>query len=127
MTPWPRSIGAITLFTEDLVASKAFYLKVFGLPIIFENDDSAVFKIGGTMINLLLISQASELIEPAKVGTRDAGSRIVFSLDVDDVDAMCAKLAGMGVALLNGPMDRPWGVRTASFCDPSGHIWEIGK
>ena len=30
-----------------------------------------------------------------------------------------------GVVLLNGPMDRPWGIRTASFCDPDGHIWEI--
>ena len=127
MSTWPSSISAVTLFTEDLFASKAFYLKVFGLPIIFENDDSAVFKIGGAMINLLLISQANELIEPAKLGTRDAGSRIVFSVEVDDVDAMCVKLTSLGVALLNGPMDRPWGIRTASFCDPSGHIWEIGK
>jgi lactoylglutathione lyase len=31
------------------------------------------------------------------------------------------------VQLLNGPMDRPWGVRTASFRDPGGHIWEIAK
>ena len=127
MSTWPTSIGAITLFSEDIAASKAFYLKVFGQPIIYENEDSAVFKIGSTMINLLLISQANELIEPAKVGARDAVSRIVFSVEVDDVDAMCVKLAGLGVKLLNGPMDRPWGIRTASFCDPSGHIWEIGK
>jgi lactoylglutathione lyase len=32
-----------------------------------------------------------------------------------------------GVQLLNGPIDRPWGVRTASFKDPAGHIWEIAK
>ncbi len=30
-----------------------------------------------------------------------------------------------GVVLLNGPMDRSWGIRTASFSDPGGHIWEI--
>jgi uncharacterized glyoxalase superfamily protein PhnB len=48
-----------------------------------------------------------------------------FTLDVDDVDAMCAELAARGVELLNGPMDRPWGIRTASFKDPAGHIWEI--
>lgn len=65
--------------------------------MVFENDDSVVFKIGATLINLLLITQANELIEPAKVGTRDAGSRIVFSIDVDDVDAMCAKLISLGV------------------------------
>ncbi|MFH9400536.1 hypothetical protein ACH4JS_12170 [Streptomyces sp. NPDC017638] len=27
----------------------------------------------------------------------------------------------------NGPMDRPWGIRTASFEDPGGHIWEIAQ
>jgi uncharacterized glyoxalase superfamily protein PhnB len=40
---------------------------------------------------------------------------------------MCAQLTARGVTLLNGPMDRPWGVRTASFSDPGGHIWEIAK
>jgi lactoylglutathione lyase len=61
------------------------------------------------------------------VATREAGSRFVFTLAVEDVDAMCAELAARGVTLLNGPMDRPWGIRTASFMDPSGYIWEIAK
>jgi mannose-6-phosphate isomerase-like protein (cupin superfamily) len=25
------------------------------------------------------------------------------------------------------PMNREWGVRTASFTDPDGHIWEIAQ
>ena len=41
------------------------------------------------------------------------------------MDAMCESLGARGVPLLNGPMDRPWGPRTASFRDPGGHIWEI--
>ncbi len=49
----------------------------------------------------------------------------MFTIEVDDVDAVCARLADRGVELLNGPMDRPWGIRTASFRDPGGHIWEI--
>jgi lactoylglutathione lyase len=59
------------------------------------------------------------------VAPREAGNRSVFTLEVDDVDAMCAELAARGVELLNGPMDRPWGPRTASFRDPAGQIWEI--
>ena len=55
----------------------------------------------------------------------DAGSRVQLTLEVDDVDATCAELARRGVELLNGPLDRPWGVRTATFRDPAGHIWEI--
>lgn len=50
-----------------------------------------------------------------------------FTLTVDDVDAICAELATRDVELLNGPMDRPWRVRTASLRDPAGHIWEIAK
>jgi lactoylglutathione lyase len=46
---------------------------------------------------------------------------------VDDADAVSADLAKRGVELLNGPMDREWGVRTASFTDPDGHIWEIAQ
>jgi len=124
---WAQNIFAVTLFTEDLDKSKEFYTKVFGLPLEFEGDTSAVFKIGETLINLLKISSADELVTPAKVGSPDDGARLVFTVHVDDVDAMCQKLTAQGVELINGPMDRPWGIRTASFKDPGGHIWEIAK
>ncbi|CAN5354668.1 VOC family protein [soil metagenome] len=127
VTSWPKGIGAITLFVEDLAAAKQFYREVFGLTVKFEDDDSAVFDFGNTIINLLKTTAARELIEPAEVAPREAGSRLQFTIEVDDVDAMCAELAKRGVVLLNGPMDRPWGVRTASFSDPGGHIWEIAK
>ncbi len=127
MSPWPKGISAITLFVEDLAAAKQFYLDVFNLPVVFEDDDSVVFKFGNTLINLLKTTAASELIEPAQVASREAGSRFVFTIDVKDVDAKCAELTARGVVLLNGPIDRPWGIRTASFIDPGGYIWEIAK
>lgn len=124
---WPGSIFAITLFVEDLEAAKQFYRMAFGLPVAYEDGASAVFNFERTMINLLKIESADELVAPAKVASRADGSRMVFTLQVDDVDATCAALTARGVRLLNGPMDRPWGIRTASFADPAGHIWEIAK
>ena len=124
---WPSGVGAITLFVEDLEAATQFYREVFGLPVAFEDDDSAVFNFGNTLVNLLRATAAGELIEPAAVARREVGSRLQLTIEVDDVDAMCAELVSRGVQLLNGPMDRPWGVRTASFSDPGGHIWEIAK
>ena len=124
---WPTGIFAITLFVEDLQAAKQFYLRVFGLPVNYEDDNSAVFKFGNTLINLLKTTAGRELVKPLHVASREAGSRFVFTIHVDDVDAMCAELTKRGVELLNGPMDRPWGVRTASFIDPSGYVWEIAK
>lgn len=124
---WPKGISAITLFVEDLAAAKRFYAQVFGLPVVFEDDDSAVFDFRNTLINLLRSTAAPELIGPAAVAPPEAGSRMQFTIDVEDVDAMCADLRARGVGLLNGPIDRPWGIRTASFRDPAGHIWEIAK
>jgi catechol 2,3-dioxygenase-like lactoylglutathione lyase family enzyme len=124
---WPTGIFAITLFVEDLQAAKEFYQRTFGLPVDYEDENSAVFKFGDTLINLLKTTAAWELVEPAQVASREAGSRFVFTLHVNDVDAMCAELTVRGVELLNGPMNRPWGIRTASFVDPGGHIWEIAK
>ena len=124
---WPTGIGAITLFVEDLDAAKRFYREVFGLPVKYEDDASAVFDFGNTIVNLLKTTAAHELIEPAAVADREAGARLQLTIEVEDVDAMCAELAGRGVELLNGPMDRPWGIRTASFRDPGGHVWEIAR
>lgn len=124
---WITGIFAITLFVEDLQAAKQFYLRVFGLPVDYEDDDSAVFKFGNMLVNLLKTTAGQELLQPLQVASRESGSRFVFTIHVDDVDATCAELTRRGVALLNGPMDRSWGVRTASFVDPSGYVWEIAK
>jgi catechol 2,3-dioxygenase-like lactoylglutathione lyase family enzyme len=122
---WPGGIAAITLFVDDLREAKRFYGAVFGLPVVFEDENSAVFKFGATLINLLKTTEAPRLVEPAIVASAGSGVRFQFTLGVQDVDARCEELRGRGVELLNGPVDRPWGIRTASFRDPGGHIWEI--
>ena len=63
MSSWPGGISAITLFVEDVLAAKQFYLEVFGLPVVYEDDNSAVFKFGQTLINLLKITEAPDLVE----------------------------------------------------------------
>jgi catechol 2,3-dioxygenase-like lactoylglutathione lyase family enzyme len=124
---WPGPISAVTLFVEDLEAARSFYVEVFGLPVFYEDEASAVFKFGDTLVNLLQATEGTELVEPEPVASPETGVRFQLTLGVDDVDAMCDELRERGVELLNGPMDRPWGIRTASFRDPGGHIWEIAK
>jgi catechol 2,3-dioxygenase-like lactoylglutathione lyase family enzyme len=127
MTTWPGGIGAITLFVEDLDATKRFYQEVFDLPVVFEDDNSAVFRFGETLVNLLRVSEGPELIAPAAVAAPQTGSRFQLTIWVEDVDARCEQLASRGIPLLNGPQDRAWGVRTACFADPAGHIWELAQ
>ena len=127
MTAALKSVGAITLFVEDPRRSQSFYEEVFDLPVIWEDEDSAAFKFDNTIVNLLRLPAARDLIEPGSVASREAGSRFQLTIWVDDADAVSQELATHGVELLNGPMNREWGVRTASFSDPDGHIWEIAQ
>jgi catechol 2,3-dioxygenase-like lactoylglutathione lyase family enzyme len=118
-------IDAITLFVADPRISKEFYERVFEAQKLFQDDHSVAFTFDGAIVNLLALSAAPELIAPASVAAEDRGNAAQITIEVDDVDAACTELEDKGVVLLNGPMDRPWGIRTASFCDPDGHIWEI--
>ena len=127
MTARLRDLGAITLFVEDLQASRRFYADVFGLEVLVEDENAVAFGFGNTIVNVLTVDAAGELIAPAPVGTRDAGSRFQLTIWVEDADATCAELTALGVTLLNGPVDRPWGQRTAAFTDPAGHVWEIAQ
>jgi len=124
---WATDVWAITLFVEDLGETKRFYQDVFAQPVVFEDENSAAFKFGNLIVNLLADTEAPELIGPAIVADAAAGARFQLTITVDDVDAVCAELARRGVALVNGPLDRPWGIRTACFRDPAGHVWEVAS
>src|SRR6201986_5050824 len=108
---WPmlNGVGAITPFGADAKKSKAFYERVFDVPVAFEDDNSAAFNFKHTIVNLLNVSEAPGLINPAEVAA--SGSRMQLTIWVDDTDAVCKQLAEHGVELLNGPIDRPWAVR----------------
>ena len=120
-------IGAVTLFVADPQRSKAFYQRVLECEPIYEDDAAVAFRHDGTVVNLLRREDAPELVEPAAVAAADSGPNVLLTLAVDDVDAAAAGLQDRDVELLNGPLDRPWGVRTACFADPDGHVWELAQ
>ena len=122
-----RQVGAVTLFVEDVRRSRSFYEETFDVPVIYEDDDSVVFRFENMLVNVLQETAARELIDPAPVGPRESGARFQFTIWVDDANAASARLSARGVTLLNGPVDREWGMRTAAFADPDGHVWEIAQ
>lgn len=121
------AIEVITLFVDDIDEARSFYQTVFTPEIVYQDDVSAVLKFSGTMVNLLKSTEAPQLVAPSAVAQSSSGARMLLTIKVDHTDAACAELRRRGVTLLNGPVDRPWGRRTAAFADPSGHIWEIAQ
>ncbi len=122
-----NEIEVITLFVPDLRKTVDFYRTVFAPPVVYEDDVSCVMKFGGVMINLLDRTQAPELVEPRQIAGAAAGPSSLLTIRVNDVDATCEQLRAKDVVFLNGPVNRPWGRRTASFEDPAGNVWEVAQ
>ena len=120
-----KSVGAITMFVDDPKRSKEFYERVFEVSPVFEDDNSVAFEFENLIVNLLAERAAPELIEPTPVAGREAGERFQLTIWVEDADAVVEQLRAAGEKLLNGPQDREWGMRTAAFADPDGHVWEV--
>jgi len=123
---WEKEIGAMTLLVADLGRSKQFYQDVFGLKAQHEDADSVMFRFKNMYVFLSKAPVADgpppdAVLDMARTG---AGQ---FAIIVDDVDAVSAELAERGVPVLSGPSDRDWGMRTVTFADPSGHVWEIAQ
>lgn len=127
MAQLPTSLGAITLFVDDISRAKSFYQDVFRLSPIYEDESSAAFQFENTIVNLLARPAAHELVTPNAVAEGGGGATFQLTIWVEDTDALIDDLRSRGVGFLNGPIDREWGVRTAAFADPDGHVWELAQ
>jgi catechol 2,3-dioxygenase-like lactoylglutathione lyase family enzyme len=125
MAEWEKQIVAINLIVGDLDRSKTFYREVFGLPPQHEEEDVAVFRFKNMYV--MLQHDPAHQAPPGEVlGLAQKGVG-QFAIVVEDVDAVRAELDEHGVTLISGPADRDWGMRTLTFADPGGYIWEIAQ
>jgi catechol 2,3-dioxygenase-like lactoylglutathione lyase family enzyme len=125
MAEWDKQIFAVNLIVGDLERSKQFYREVFGLPLLNEEEDFALFRFKDTFVALrhdpAHQGPSGEFLGLAQKG---AGQ---FAIVVEDVDAVAAELKERGVTLISGPADRDWGMRTITFADPGGYTWGIAQ
>jgi len=123
---WEKQIAAINLVVGDVRLSAEFYREVFGLQLQHEDEETAMFRFKDTYVFLQRgeshgDSPSAEVLELA---TRGVGQ---FAIIVEDVDAVRGDLDERGVAIISGPEDRDWGMRTMTFADPGGYTWEIAQ
>jgi len=68
MSDWPKNIGAITLFVEDVDRAVSFYREAFGLEPAFAEETDAMFRLENTLLFLTKSSEAPRMIAPAVAG-----------------------------------------------------------
>jgi len=122
-----KNVGAIIVFVADLQKSKVFYHEVLGLDVEFEDDQSVGFKIEGLAFIVLQVDRARVQLHGAPTATPRAGATAFLTTFTEDIDALHANLVERSIHFFQGPTDQPWGMRTAYFNDPDGHVWEIAQ
>ena len=121
----------LRLFVSDVQACQSFYRDIFGLEVLWEDEDGhyVSFKTGEIVLALNRREALAEALadkagpSPFSVKTQDPLG-LIFA--VDDVDAAYQELTNQGIAFVTEPTDRPqWGIRTAHLRDPDGNLIEI--
>jgi catechol 2,3-dioxygenase-like lactoylglutathione lyase family enzyme len=73
---WATKLAGVSLVQERLDEAKVFYGDVFGLQAVHEDESNAVFKIGETVVHLLDVEAAPNLLGPGAIAAPSAGHRV---------------------------------------------------
>lgn len=113
------------LVVKDAERSKRFYQDALGATIQLDIGDYIVFEEG---FSLLQEDAWTHLHPPAKGAVTYGHNAGELYFDEDELDAFEAKLRHVpGVQALTPITEYEWGQRTMRFCDPDGHIIEVGE
>lgn len=119
------SISHITpqLRTTDLESTVRFYVEKIGLTLEFRYSDFyAGLGAGESGFHLKLSDEADPSIPFVR-----AEKHFHLYLNVQDLDALAARLRSHGVVLRQEPTDTEWGTRELVFEDDQGHTIYAGQ
>lgn len=113
------------LMTNDVAATARFYKEHFGFKAVFEADwyvhlqsthDAGVY--------LAVLDGGHETIPE---GYRGATKNVLINFEVDDVDALHAKLTKAGLPIAHSLRDEAFGQRHFIVADPNGVLIDCIK
>ena len=118
---------------SDYDAAVHFFAETMGLPVVHSWDDDGlgtILQAPGAQIELFGSNGVNDP-DPAERPHRPtgAGDGIDVGLlwEVDDVDALAERLAGLGVEIVSGPTDQPWGMRSMTVRGPDRILLTVAQ
>ncbi len=106
---------AANIAVEDVEAGQHFYGELLGLDLLMDHGWLRTYGSDETMrVQVSIASQGG------------SGTPVPdLSIEVDDVNAMHARMKEAGVEIEYGPADEEWGVRRFYVRDPYGRLVNI--
>lgn len=107
------------IITSKLAESKAFYTKVLGFDVVFENEFYLLLNApgGNASLSFLLPNHPSQQPLFRKAFQ---GQGMYLTIEVEDVDKLYAVIKKKGVPVKIELRDEPWGDRHFAIEDPNG-------
>ncbi|HQU26706.1 MAG TPA: VOC family protein [Acidimicrobiales bacterium] len=124
MADTPSARAVTMLYVADVARARDFYRDVLGREPTMDAGSYAEFAWGNVVLGLRArdnaLRQFAERVAPSS-GRVDQQ----ITVEVDDPDALLARARAHGAELVQPPTDQPWGMRSAAFLDPDGHLVEV--
>ncbi len=108
------------VMTDRLAECRRFWSGILGFVPVFEATWIVVLSSSGSRHQVAFMSPDHPSVPPGRERFGEAG--LLLTLETEDVDAECDRLADLGVEILHGPVDEPWGQRRFLIRDPAG-VW----
>ena len=105
------------LCAGDVAASARFYREHFGFDVAFETDWYVSLRHPDAGSELAILDPTHESV-PEGYGTTARG--VLVNLELDDVDAVAARLDAAGVPVVQALRSEPFGQRHVIVRDPGG-------
>lgn len=115
--------SGICLLVEDMERAKRFYTEALSQRIVMDMGQNVTFD-GGYSLQ----SEYERLmgISPKDVTQQSNSFELYF--EEDDLDGVIARLEAYGgVEFRHRKQEAPWGQYSILFCDPDGHLIEVGE
>ncbi|TPW27018.1 glyoxalase superfamily protein [Pararhizobium mangrovi] len=101
--------------TPDVARARAFYGEILGMRVAMDHGWIVTF-----------VGEESAIAQLGVASEGGSGTPVPdLSVEVDDLDAVLARIKGAGLKLEYGPADEPWGVRRFYVRDPFGRLVNI--
>lgn len=120
-------LALVTLVVADYDAALAFYVGTLGFALVEDTplEDGKRWVVvappgGGAS---LLLARAASADQRDAIG-RQAGGRVAFFLETEDIAAEHARLRAAGVTFVREPEAQPYGT-VAVLADLHGNLWDL--
>jgi catechol 2,3-dioxygenase-like lactoylglutathione lyase family enzyme len=122
-------LGYVIIYTQDVVASVAFYEKAFQLTrrFVHESKQYAEMETGATALAFVCDDLAAVNVpHPYRKNSRgDAAAGIEIALTTPDIETAYQHAVTNGATSVLAPLTKPWGQTIAYVLDNNGVLVEL--